>query len=282
MTKTLWIWILAIGVLAQQPDYQHGLIILDDGRMVSMRGEYEIIGEEVHFMDGRGELMVLPLDRVDIQATDQRNKEIREKAKGDGIVDDGSLYSKVEKYKKQKGQKKELTNEDLRPKVEIQPPQEVQEETGYLDKLNEIGSINPEMVEEWTQKIESKMQATPYLLTIVIVAAILMLILGLTTLITQIYLIVISFREGFIWWFSLLATFAGPFILNVFGAIMGASNLLYTLIPQVLQFLSLIAFPAFIIVCCPGRRFKLLMFWGLFYVFSIGMGILFFFWILAG
>jgi len=269
--------------LAQTPDYQHGLIVLNDGRVVSMRGDWEVIGDEVHFMDGRGELVVLPVDKVDLDATEKRNQEIRSKSKGDGVVNDGSLYSKVEKYKRsQKKKGIELTNENMTPKVEMEPVEnQPKADTGIQGQIERFGNLDAEQVEQWSRKIQEKLETTPQLGAVLIGFALLMLVFGLMTLITQIYLIVISFREGFFWWFSLLATFAGPFFLNLMGVFLGSSNFIYSYAPQVLQLLGFIAFPAFIISCCPGRRFKLLMLWGLFYLFAIGGVIALFIWILA-
>jgi len=271
----LFFLFLVSGFVLAQVDYQHGILILADGRSVAIRGEIEVLGDEVQFTDGLGELMVLPLDRVDLVETKRRNEEIRSKSSSaTPVTPDGSLYSEVTNFQlqeKKDGKKREIIIEkaDKAPQSSRKHYDSSQPTVSQLNDIPTLAFLNQEQVEELVRQFEEKMNKTPNLDLILKVAGLFLLIFVLMSLFSQIYMIIISFREGFFWWFSLMACFLGPIILNVSGWFLGATNLVFTMGPSILSLLGLIMFPAFIIMCCEGRRLRLFFFYGMTFIWLI-------------
>lgn len=270
-----------------QVEYQHGVLVLSDGRTLAIRGEIEVLGDEVQFTDGRGELMVLPLDRVDLDETKRRNDAIRSKSSADSpVTPDGSLFSEVTNYQlqeKKEGKKTEIVMEQVNPAPQSKrmAPSLPAADQMDLQDIPTLSIVDQEQAQQWIEKLQEKISQAPGFAWALAVAGILLAIFGLMSFIVQIYLIFIATREGFLWWAPLFVCFVGPLVLNGVGWFLGASNLIFTLGPSVLSFLSLILFPAFIIACCPGRRFRLLFYFAMVYVWAIACGIALVLWLMT-
>jgi len=250
---------------AQEADYQHGIIVLNDGRVIAMRGEIEFIGEEARFLDGRGELVTLPANIIDLDETNKRNKAIRDKSDTGDVVNDGSLYSQVERYK-QTQNKREFSQTDIETSSK-----ETQNQAQQPPRFDWSDWQQFEQLDTLVERFQTIIASKPWLPPTMIVFAILLALFGLVSLVVHLYLIFIAYRDSALWGLFLTSTFFGPSIIIGAGFIFGASNPLYQWLPSILNLLNIISFPLFIVICLPGRRLRFLFLWGMIYLVALLM-----------
>lgn len=260
-------------VFAQQQEYKPGLLVFKDGRVIAMRGEYEVAGDEVHFTDGNGELMSIPLGKVDLPATDRRNQEIRTKAPPAPQEDD--LVGQLEQYDRRSAKTgrgyESLAPGDREtvPGAPTRPPQNTPSTEPWtptptriqdlFERPVTIGDIDwlGQKLKEVTNRIDGRTKTT-----FMILFGFLLLFCLISALV-QVYLVVVSFGNSLSWGFGLLGAFLLPtvywvlkqfFPAEISWGILGwlglATNLLF---PLVLLF--------YILLRCANSRLKLLFWW---------------------
>lgn len=272
--RILFLGLLTFLLAFAQQEYFDGVIVLKDGRVLSMRGEIEEIGDEIHFLDQRGELMVLSASMVDLEETHRRNEALRnqvKRAREQSLEDDGSLYAKVKLQQKKedaKGGQRVQVQTDCGAKPEVKEP------TWFPSQPEKSGSqgvfADPQQLERRArEQLEPLRQlAAGYTWALWVLLG-LFLLAGLSNLIMTIYLYVCSFQEGAGWWIVLTLVFPVPILLNIGGCVTGFQNPWFVWVAPLLNLVGIFAFPAFILFCCHGRRIRYLFLWG--FVYALGI-----------
>lgn len=195
------------------------LLALTNGRVVEIRGDYVIKGDKVEFTNLDGNLIFVPLAKVDLETT-QRYEMIgaqtraRQRAGRTG----NSLAEQVEQYKDQMGNQGDGSNQ--KPLVytgEKQPDggdnSEIPIGTGFeesgannLEQLapNWLGATKKEQVTRFTEKIEQRFRGGGLILGWLLVGA----LTGLLSMLTWIYLMFSSYIRAVGWGLSLTLSFA--------------------------------------------------------------------------
>ncbi len=239
-----------------QTEMRSGVIALKDGRMVAIRGDFEILGDEVQFTNANGELMSLPADKVDLEKTRRVNAELRKEKAAPASASGDSLFDQVERYKREKasGKGAEVKIGEVDP-VEPPPPEPQPENSLPFDQDMNVEEARQAM-QEWMDQLDKRA------FIFVAVFAVLILAASLVSLITQIYLIFKSFGTGPLWGLALLGCFIGPYGLTIANAIVPfASPIMASLISAFASLLYLILLFAYIMIHCHGSRLKLLVLW---------------------
>ncbi|PIE89821.1 MAG: hypothetical protein CR997_09090 [Acidobacteria bacterium] len=251
--------------LLAQTEYQSGVLILHDGRIIAMRGDYEQMGDEVQFLDDRGERMVIPARLVNFKKTDEQNRKIREKAKDPhAIEDDGTLYAKVMRDKEKSDLEKKRT-------IEYKPTENTSSGT-KKEPVIEIPdlptgnwSASPEEVEQQFHEVWNKLQTTLSLPPAVWVGLIVLFaILGLVALITEIYLIYNGFQDSLGWGLVLLFFFLGNFFAPIIMSLLPVSvgnGLISALIMLVFTLGRFLSVLFYIIVAYCGSKKTVFFLW---------------------
>ncbi|PIE03199.1 MAG: hypothetical protein CSA81_03450 [Acidobacteria bacterium] len=251
--------------LLAQTEYQSGVLILHDGRIIAMRGDYEQMGDEVQFLDDRGERMVIPARLVNFKKTDEQNRKIREKAKDPhAIEDDGTLYAKVMRDKEKSDLEKKRT-------IEYKPTENTSSGT-KKEPVIEIPdlptgnwSTSPEEVEQQFHEVWNKLQTTLPLPPAVWVGLIVLFaILGLVALITEIYLIYNGFQDSLGWGLVLLFFFLGNFFAPIIMSLLPVSagnGLISALIMLVFALGRFLSVLFYIIVAYCGSKKMVFFLW---------------------
>ena len=255
----LLLFFSAIGMA--QDEYKSGVLVLTDGRLIAIRGEYEVLGTEVQFTGAKGKLMTLPLSMVDLEATDTKNKEIDDKNKPDEFEDDGSLYSKVMKFRRESGKDgkgAQLYQNQVGDQNESGPMDDPLEQLqAQLEELN----IDFEKAKLWLA-----------------IFAIVITLAYLVTFFTQIYLIYRAYGDSALWGLGLNVVFLAPIALSWLGTLDALSEpgtILFLGFASIgTTLLSIILFPAYVFVHCFGSRLKLISFLALPLILFIPMAIM--------
>lgn len=259
-------WCFAQAELELQDQYEVGLIVLQDGRTVAIRGDVEYLGDEVHFTDSRGERMVLPRSLVDVEATDRRTSEIRSKNEAGrefAAENDGSLYSQVSQYQKERAEKGEISIEshDLGQGDPDPDPPARSFATPSMDQaveqLKQRIPLEAEKVEEYVNRFEQNFAANVPFKWTLILGGLLLVLFGIVYLITSCVLIRVAFRDGHGFWGFLLTIMLASNLLGQLFAGIPALGIAVGL----LSLLSLLAFPLFILLNCEGSRLRYLALW---------------------
>jgi hypothetical protein len=176
------------------------VIVLKDGRLIGIQGDFEIIETEVFFTDSSGRYLSLPLNRVDLDKTRERNEAL---ARGEPITQGGSQPAQTRKPT------------IIIPPEQIERSMEAQEQSddrAFNQAEDWFGQDVPQ-AEDIDRIVEDLISEVgePLLLVLLVGLA----ITALISLVVSIYLIVEGFHEGMLWGMSLLLTFLclGP--LNV-------------------------------------------------------------------
>ncbi len=75
---------------------QQDVLVLKDGRIIGTYGGYEILGDEVHFTDGKDQRLILPLKKLDLEATRSRNQPKPLKESPQEVIPPAPLQAKRE------------------------------------------------------------------------------------------------------------------------------------------------------------------------------------------
>ena len=251
-----------LGFASDESDYKSNVIILSDGRLIAIRGEMEVIGDEVQFMYANGELMTLPLTKIDLEATRAKQAELSEKAAKEAskpLPQNQTLYDEIKSYQEEK-QAESSTQEPEKPPRVFEKKEKRRK---LLDiKSTPLDSLDQEELqrkaEELTRIFENADTKVKWTLGII---GILLAFSVLVSLITRIGLIWSARHVSGFWVFILLTTTLAPFIFNLLGwAIPQASvfTMLLGLFIAALQLLDPILFLIYILIHCQGKRLLLL------------------------
>ncbi len=265
---------LCLQAFAQNAEHQSGLIVMKDGRVIAMRGNYEVMGQEVHFTDGKGEMMSLPLSKVDLAATDRRNEKLR--ARGPRVPAEDDLVGQVEQYKQRKkaspdsGEPPPIVYQNTspdsgaKPGPDPSPPASKPRDSSGANRA----LVNPPLTEGeltrlWQRRDEVANRIEPSTKVLFGILFLVFLLASLISFILQIYLVFTSFGKHFLWGLALVGAFLLPFLYwplvgllptgrfeGLFGSLGLALNGLFSL---------LLFF--YILRECVGSRLKLLFWW---------------------
>jgi len=255
---------------ALQENARSGVVALQDGRMIAIRGDIEILGDEVQFVDGNGELMSLPLERIDMEKTRSLNARLRgEETPAGSSESDDSLFDQVQEFKRRGGDGRgeptgtfvDDPGSESGTEDEPEPPPEEEPVAGdgfltdyRMDDFDAKAAY--ESFRQWLDQIEGRALAG------VIAFLALLLISSLASFITQIYVIVRSFRDGPGWGLSLLLTFIGPSALSIaYSVFPFAPAFAVGLASLIGSLLFLLLFVLYISLHCYGMRLKLFLLW---------------------
>ena len=195
-----WIWIAPLHFV-QESQVKSGVLVLVDGRMLAIRGELEVFGEEVHFTNAEGQLMALPLAKVDMKATQRKNELLK------NGLDDAARRELLdeEPVKKTKRKKPEIWIPDDSGKLKQVEDAVKRPEEKPVQKTPSLEFGN---YQEFSQEIKNHL--TPQMIWISLVFVGLLAITGLIGFGTQIYLVINSFSVGARWGLSLAFTMLSP------------------------------------------------------------------------
>lgn len=252
---------------AQESEYKSSVIILKDGRMVSIRGDYEIIGDEVQFMYANGDLSALPLAKVDLEATEKRKaaiekkileNETKAKAPKKTVYDEIRDFQKDQEGKPSKDSPAGDGNASAEePKKRVFEKKVTQKRTFNFD-ANPLQNLEQEDVERKAEEIMDTFEQSNGLTKGVLLTLLILLIVsGLASLIIRAYLIWTSRETSGFWAVALLLTTTAPFIYRTFGSAIPDESVLKVFLGiglTVLQLLEPIIYAIYIIVYCAGRR----------------------------
>ena len=286
MKKIIFVLIFSLGLgqvlFAQADEYQSGVIILTDGRIIAMRGDYEHVGDEIHFLDDRGERVALQARLVDIETTDEQNRLIREKSKDPhSIKDDGSLYSKIKRDQERKAsglqdpknKKRNLTQEDI-------PAQQGKKKPVFsMPQSNNDGiNLDPQrarqMAETYFNELKDKL---PISSNVLVALLAILVFLGFLSFITEIYILFTSYYDSLMWGLTITFFTVGSFFIPFLAAVLlGASGSpLLSLIINAAFFLGrIITIVSYIVVIFTGNRLRLFLFWSASFWFALAAGII--------
>ena len=243
-------WSLAV---FGQEDYQSGLLVLKSGRVVSIRGDIEVFGDEVQFTFANGELASLPLNKVDLAATKSRNEEIRRKnqvAIDTANQGEPSLAEEVERWKS--GQA-----DGSVPGAEPAAPPGNQGIATGLPGRDDAETFSPKELadmEPWLERIYQNLQSKTYYYPMLF-GAVLLVLSSLVAIILNWYLIFLGFQTGTGWGLSLLLTYLVPWLICLPGL-----SLIHTILLIV-----------YVMANCYGSRAKFLFLLFLPILLSIGL-----------
>jgi len=259
-------------VSAQAEDYQSGVLVLNDGRILAMRGSYEVLGDEVQFLDDRGERVSLPLKLVDLEKTDEQNRLIRERSVDKTkIVDDGSLYSKImrDKAKREREAKNKPINVNSDNLNQTQDaPQQQATQTRSLPNLSaqEVKG----QVESIFRDLRDKL---PVSTTVLIALAAIIAVLALVSLITEIYILFTSYQDSSAWGLVISIFFLASFVFPILGPFVIDSSVLVLGLNSLIGLGRFLSVLLYIILVFPGNRLRIFLFWSGAIWFSLISGI---------
>ncbi|QTD52420.1 TIGR04086 family membrane protein [Sulfidibacter corallicola] len=238
-----------------------GVLVMKDGRMIAIRGEYEVLDQEVHFTHGSGELMVLPLSKVDLKATETRNRQIAE-----GTLSQDESLTNRKGFKKVKGRPNANPEQSVYVKVsgseeesaqveEAQNPFENQE---FLEQFKDAewarwlmdNLRDPDDMPSWTAPVFWG----------------LLVLLALSSFVSfffQLFLMFRAFQESGLWGFGLIVSFMTQIAVSLGGMMAfggtGHQGMMWAGIAigwiyNILVFL-------YILLNCSGSRLKYLFLW---------------------
>jgi len=269
LKKIVLLILLVVGfhLLSQEEKYQSGVIILKDGRIIAMRGDYEINGNDVQFLDDRGERVYLSASKVDFQKTDRQNTIIRERSKDKHtIIDDGSLYSKIMRGKEDEAARQRKAGAPEKQN-NLKSPTKKNHQNGvihHIPKYEQRPSLKPgQYVEAMEDVVEDLRNMAPVSGGVFLTLLAIFALLGIISLITEIYLMIISYHDSVMWglaitFFSLGSVFIPVLFLFFFGA---SNPMLAALINFGLALGRVVTLILYIILVFPGHRMRVFLFW---------------------
>jgi len=248
MRRSVLLFLLCGLLPGQDAGYRSAVLVLKDGRVIATRGEYEVMGEEVQFTFDNGELMTMPLAKIDLTETDRRNREMKQRQ---NLVapDEDDIYSQVEAYKQ--GWREEPISDP--PAVTQTDPPAVTP----TDPQTEDWSTLFEDIGQFLDQVRKEDHGPAVLFTF-FGLVLLFLLLFLVSLCTQIYLVFKSFGIGAGWGLTLSLFLVGKlflFPLLLFGEIEAWMEV----VALFSEFLLSLATLVFILFHCHGSRMKLLL-----------------------
>lgn len=211
--------------------YEEGkVLVLKDGRIVSVKEGYEIFDTEVHFIYGDTP-SVLPLSKIDLEETRRRNKALAEGG--------------IDAYQALDGKKG--------PKID--------EMKVYVGKQNDgISSMSDKQSE-----LEEALTALAEKYGLWLVIAYLSIgFAGLISFFVNIYIIFKAFQEGAMWGIAMLLFFLFAPVISVFAMVLLAG---IPVVGPVIGLLFQFAYPIFVFIFMfsryEGRRALVLFLWAL-------------------
>lgn len=241
---------IAMANQAIAQDDSIGVIVLVDGRSIPIDGQVELLGDEIQFTKD-GQIMVLPLEKVDLEATEQRNRELLDRPQTSSDRSGNTLADQVENWKRSGGeviapeiiiQKQELKQEPKSPEEKIQ---------NFVEQLQQdLKNGNADGLKELSNSFSKTVGMV--LLVVIIVA----MLAGIIAFFTQIYVVITSFgySSGMGW--GLVLCWLGSTILSIVGAVI--QNAMLNLLGVVLGLCFPILMLIHIIKDRYGSRLKLL------------------------
>jgi hypothetical protein len=202
------------------------VLVLKSGQEFPIEGEIEILMDEVQFrMDGN--IMVMPLDKVDLEATEKRNQELAEAlAQSGGVSQSGgsqTLADQVEAWKASGGEVK--PPEIIISQNEIEDKRKASNDSFSLEDFQAMldaaaqGDYDP--INQFVEQLPKN------LLFVVLGAFILMGVFSVVSFFTQIYVMFTAFGYSSGMGTALLVTWLGPFFLSLIGGIAGIPALVF-------------------------------------------------------
>jgi len=250
------------GYATDESDYKSNVIILNDGRMIAIRGEMEVIEDEVQFMYATGELMILPLSKIDLDATKAKQAELAEKAAKEAakpLPQDQTLYDEIKTYQEER-QAKANAGEPEKPKRVFEKKEKKRKildiQSSPLDTLDQ--EELQRKAEELTRVFENANDNAKWTLGII---GILLAISLLVSLITRIGLIWSARHVSGFWLAALLITTLAPILYNTIGLAIPTESVFMVLLGLFfagLQLLDPILYFIYILIHCRGKRLLLL------------------------
>lgn len=256
LSLTLVIACFCMGLMAQEAQYESGLLVLRDGRVLAIRGDYEVYGDEVRFTDQNGKVMSLPFDKVDLNETDRRNQILREKNRKAQTEANQSeaLVDQVERWQRDNPQSQDETPKFYRETKadEVLANQDIPRQLApYEDELKQVF--------EW---VDRRVNTTSrgFVISMYVFLGV-MVLAGLVSFITQILLLLKSYQESG-WWFA--ALFIGMFgpLISLIASCFG-QNLFFvvSLISTIFAIVLPILLVVFIVLYCEGSRLRYFLCW---------------------
>lgn len=221
MARCVWLILLSLGFIIPgsfAQDGEIGVIVLKDGREIPIEGQIEVFGDEVQFQKD-GAVMVLSVDRVDLDATDRRNQELAEAASTHSFSSDGNtLADQVEAWKQSGGEVK-------KPEIIVGKDVNRQQEplTDAEDFQQKLEALQQELQQGDFSRVESFLESIPDTAKYLFLGTIFFLgLTGLIAFVTQIYVLFTSFSYSpgmgwalvLVWGGSIVTSFIGGITLN--------------------------------------------------------------------
>lgn len=250
-------------LMAQESDYQSNLLVLTDGRIVAIRGEMEIIGDEVQFMYADGQLMTLPLSKIDLEKTRAKQEELTKKAKEQrdiAVQGEKTVYDEIRQY-----QAKERKNSpNNQPPAESKRSFEKKEKQKRILQIdsNPIKDLDRQQLEDKAQEFLNQMENVGSSVKWTLLGLLILIaVFALLSFVTRIYLIFHAKHVSGLWMFAmLLATFA-PFCFGLLSPILPTESVFLIFLSffiVAVQIAEPFIYCIYILIHCVGKRLLLL------------------------
>ncbi len=229
---------------SETDSYKSGVLVLKNGLVVAIRGDYEVIDQEVHFTDSKGRYLTLPLKQVDLAESRRRNEK-QAYSRSSAGEREGSEYDPA--LKREGGPEIYIPSQPFKPETLVESSQ------GLNDLFPEDMDWDWSLKDLDQEEIKQKFEDFSTRIGISFVIFLGLLLLGyLTSFFTHLYIIYTAFRDGSWWGLALLLTYLGPWVLGFMDI---SSNLLFSSGLSLFHFVLLLIY---IIINCHGSKFKYL------------------------
>lgn len=259
--RGLWLLLCFAGMVVanDESDYKNNVLILKDGRTIAIRGDMEVIGDEVQFMYADGKLMTLPLGKVDLDATREKQAELAEKAAKEAKkvrAGGDDTYDRIREYQTQ-NPPKDSQNNTQPPPPRVFEKKETQRKILDFDSST-LETLDQEKVQRYTEQVldhfktlsSGKKWLGGSLLGLLILFS--LISFGL-----RLYLIWISRHQSMLWAFFLAAATFAPIGYSFFASVIPDESVLTMLVGLFFASLQLIEpflYATFVLIHCIGKR----------------------------
>ncbi|CAM2009364.1 hypothetical protein [Acanthopleuribacter pedis] len=213
------------------------ILILKSGQVIGIDGDYVVQGNEVHFTLGGGQPSSISLSKVDLEKTEERNRQIAE-----GTTTAKETINKNSKYREIRGRNYQGLRKVVAPEPEQGQGAGGTAEGGLPTELREVLQQLPDDQQWMIDKLDQAFQSKLFLIVFIFVA-VMGFLCQLIYMCFYFYIIAITLQDRFFWGMLMLV-----------GLFVGFTAYLGWMIGMVANMVSWVLVLLYIVTQCHGRR----------------------------